>query len=115
MRGHLCGWPAAILSRGFCADVPAQTWTAAEPITPLPDAPVVRAPWPTVRVAVTDPIVAGVQVLTPEQVLVQGPRSAPPTSSSGARREKRPAAASSSRLDSRKIQVALQRLFPPLS
>jgi pilus assembly protein CpaC len=33
---------------------------------------VIKAPWPTVRVAVTDPKVADVQVLTPEQVLVQG-------------------------------------------
>jgi pilus assembly protein CpaC len=33
---------------------------------------VIKAPWPTVRVAVTDPKVADVQVLTAEQVLVQG-------------------------------------------
>lgn len=33
---------------------------------------VIRAPWPAVRVAVTNPEVANVQVLTPEQVLVQG-------------------------------------------
>jgi len=33
---------------------------------------VIRAPWPTVRVAVTDPKVANVEALTPEQVLVQG-------------------------------------------
>jgi pilus assembly protein CpaC len=33
---------------------------------------VVQAPWPTSRVAVTDPAIANVQVLTPEQVLVQG-------------------------------------------
>jgi pilus assembly protein CpaC len=33
---------------------------------------VIRPPWSTVRVAVTDPTVAGVQVLTPRQVLVQG-------------------------------------------
>jgi pilus assembly protein CpaC len=32
----------------------------------------VHAPWPTSRVAVTDPAIANVQVLTPEQVLVQG-------------------------------------------
>ena len=32
----------------------------------------VKTPWPTSRVAVTDPTVAGVQVLTPEEVLVQG-------------------------------------------
>jgi pilus assembly protein CpaC len=33
---------------------------------------IIQAPWPTVRVAVTDPTIANVQVLTPEQVLVQG-------------------------------------------
>ncbi|MHC4510296.1 MAG: type II and III secretion system protein family protein [Planctomycetota bacterium] len=33
---------------------------------------IVRSPWPTVRVAVTDPAIANVQVLTPEQVLLQG-------------------------------------------
>jgi pilus assembly protein CpaC len=33
---------------------------------------IVQAPWPTVRVAVTDPKIADVQVLTPQQVLVQG-------------------------------------------
>ncbi len=32
----------------------------------------VRTPWPTVRVAVTDPKIADVQVLTREQVLLQG-------------------------------------------
>lgn len=33
---------------------------------------IVRSPWPTVRVAVTDPSIANVQVLTPEQILLQG-------------------------------------------
>jgi len=33
---------------------------------------IVRSPWAAVRVAVTDPAVANVQVLTPEQVLLQG-------------------------------------------
>jgi len=33
---------------------------------------IVKAPWPTIRVAVTDPTIANVQVLTPEQVLLQG-------------------------------------------
>jgi len=33
---------------------------------------VVKAPWPTVRVAVTDPIIADVQILTPDQILLQG-------------------------------------------
>lgn len=33
---------------------------------------IVRSPWPTVRVAVTDPTIADVQVLTPDQLLLQG-------------------------------------------
>lgn len=33
---------------------------------------VVKPPWPAVRVAVTDPKIADVQVLTPDQVLLQG-------------------------------------------
>ncbi|MHC4124155.1 MAG: type II and III secretion system protein family protein [Planctomycetota bacterium] len=33
---------------------------------------VIKAPWPTVRVAVTDTAIADVQILTPEQVLLQG-------------------------------------------
>jgi len=33
---------------------------------------VIKAPWPTVRIAVTDPKIADVQVLTPDQVLLQG-------------------------------------------
>jgi pilus assembly protein CpaC len=33
---------------------------------------IVKAPWPTIRVAVTDPTIANVEVLTPEQVLLQG-------------------------------------------
>jgi pilus assembly protein CpaC len=33
---------------------------------------IVETPWPTVRVAVTDPTIANVQVLTPDQVLLQG-------------------------------------------
>lgn len=33
---------------------------------------IVRSPWPTVRVLVTDPTIADVQVLTPEQLLLKG-------------------------------------------
>ena len=33
---------------------------------------VIKAPWPTVRVAVTDPKIADVQILTADQVLMQG-------------------------------------------
>ena len=44
-----------------------------EPITIIiGESTIVRSPWPAVRVAVTDPKVANVQVLTPDQVLLQG-------------------------------------------
>jgi pilus assembly protein CpaC len=33
---------------------------------------ILRAPWKVARVAITDPLVADVQVLTPEQILIQG-------------------------------------------
>jgi pilus assembly protein CpaC len=33
---------------------------------------IVKAPWPAIRVSVTDPKVANVQMLTPDQILVQG-------------------------------------------
>ena len=33
---------------------------------------IVRSPWPTIRVAVTDPTIADVQVLTTDQILLQG-------------------------------------------
>jgi pilus assembly protein CpaC len=36
---------------------------------------VIRPPWPVVRVSVTDPSVADVQTLTPEQVLVMGKKA----------------------------------------
>jgi pilus assembly protein CpaC len=38
----------------------------------LGESTIVRAPWPTVRVAVTDPTIANVQLLTLDQVLLQG-------------------------------------------
>jgi pilus assembly protein CpaC len=51
----------------------AQAESASEQITLVVGrATVIKAPWPTVRVAVTDPKIADVQALTPEQVLVQG-------------------------------------------
>jgi pilus assembly protein CpaC len=47
--------------------------TAPEIITFLVgESTIVKAPWTTVRVAVTDPTIANVQVLTPQQVLLQG-------------------------------------------
>jgi len=33
---------------------------------------VVKAPWPTIRVSVTDPEIADVKILTPDQILLQG-------------------------------------------
>ena len=38
----------------------------------LGESTIVKAPWPTARVAVTDPLVAGVEVLTLDQILLQG-------------------------------------------
>ncbi len=74
MRGHLCRWLTAILVvMGLCGIVRAQAGTTPEPIVLIAGrSMVISAPWPTVRVAVTDPTIAGVQVLTPEQILVQG-------------------------------------------
>lgn len=43
------------------------------PITiTLGESTIVKAPWPTIRVAVTDPKVADVKVLSPTQILLQG-------------------------------------------
>lgn len=33
---------------------------------------IIKTPWPTIRVAVTDPKIANVQVLTPDEILLQG-------------------------------------------
>ena len=38
----------------------------------LGESTIVKAPWPTIRVAVTDPLIANVLVLTQDQVLLQG-------------------------------------------
>lgn len=57
---------------------PAETDSGSVPVKPeaitfiVGESTIVRAPWPTVRVAVTDPAIANVQVLTPDQVLLQG-------------------------------------------
>ena len=54
---------------GKINDVSANT----EPVTIIVgESMVIKAPWPTVRVAVTDPKIANVQILTPDQVLLQG-------------------------------------------
>ena len=39
---------------------------------PVGESTIVKALWPTVRVAVTDPKIADVKILTPDQVLLQG-------------------------------------------
>lgn len=73
-RGGLLRWLLAIVFIiGLCGVLTARAGTDTEAVTlVLGRSVVVTAPWPTVRVAVTDPTVANVQVLTPEQVLVQG-------------------------------------------
>ena len=44
-----------------------------EPVTIIVgESTIIKAPWPTVRVAVTDPKIANVQILTPDQILLQG-------------------------------------------
>jgi pilus assembly protein CpaC len=74
MRSHVFqGLVALLWGAGLCASVWAQVDAGSEPIVLMAGrSAVVRAPWPTIRVAVTDPNVANVQVLTREQVLVQG-------------------------------------------
>jgi pilus assembly protein CpaC len=75
MRGHFFGWLTAIIFvMGLCGAVLiAQDASSSEAVILVAGrSTVIQAPWPTVRVAVTDPKVADVQVLTPQQVLVQG-------------------------------------------
>jgi pilus assembly protein CpaC len=75
MRGHVLRWLTAIIFvMGLCAALAvAQDSSSSEAVVLVAGrSTVVQAPWPTVRVAVTDPKVADVQVLTPQQILVQG-------------------------------------------
>jgi pilus assembly protein CpaC len=74
MQGYRYGWLWAIVFIiGLSAVPQAHGALDTEPITLISgQSSVIQTPWPTVRVAVTDPKVADVQVLTPEQVLVQG-------------------------------------------
>ena len=74
MRGHFSRWLMAIIFIfGLIGIALGQTDAGSEVITLIAGrSTVVQAPWPTVRVAVTDPTVADVQVLTPQQILVQG-------------------------------------------
>jgi pilus assembly protein CpaC len=115
MRGHEYRWLAAIICvMGLCGMVSAQTGAASEAITlTVGRSTIVTAPWPTVRVAVTDPAVAGVQVLTPQQVLVQGLKVGSTDlilwSEDQSQTLQRRVVV---RLDLESIQAALQRLFP---
>jgi pilus assembly protein CpaC len=74
MERQLFAWLGAFLLLAAPTQVTAaQDQSASEEITLVVGrATVIKAPWPTVRVAVTDPKIADVQALTPEQVLIQG-------------------------------------------
>jgi len=61
----LAAYTAAVDLEGVSAAPETITFLAGE-------STIVRAPWATVRVAVTDPTIANVEVLTPQQVLLQG-------------------------------------------
>ena len=70
MGGWLC---AIVFIIGLCGALTAKAGADGEEVNLIVGrSVVVTAPWPTIRVAVTDPTVANVEVLTPEQVLVQG-------------------------------------------
>ena len=115
MRGHFFRWLTAIIFvMGLCYPVIAQGNLAAEPIVLVVGrSTIVQAPWPTVRVAVTDPKVADVQVLTPQQVLVQGLKVGTTDLILWSEGEKetmqRPVIV---KLDIKSIQNTLQQLFP---
>jgi pilus assembly protein CpaC len=75
MRGHGLRWLTAIIfvvGLGGAVLVAQDNASSEAVVLVVGRSAVVQAPWPTVRVAVTDPKVADVQVLTPQQVLVQG-------------------------------------------
>jgi pilus assembly protein CpaC len=74
MQRHSLRWLGAVLLLAALPGVTAaQTESASDEIILVAGrSTVIKAPWPTVRVAVTDPKIADVQVLTPEQILVQG-------------------------------------------
>jgi pilus assembly protein CpaC len=105
---------AILCVMGLCGVVLAQAGPASEPITLIAGrSTVVRAPWPTVRVAVTDPKVADVQVLTPEQVLVQGLKVGSTDLILWSEDQKQTwQRRVVVKLDLETIQASLQRLFP---
>ncbi len=64
---------AVVLAASIGVAATAQDKTVPEEIVlTVGHSTVVRAPWPAIRVAITDPKIADVQALTPEQTLVQG-------------------------------------------
>jgi pilus assembly protein CpaC len=73
-RRGLVGWFCAIVFIiGICGALAAKADVGEDGINLIVGrSAVVTAPWPTIRVAVTNPTIANVEVLTPEQVLVQG-------------------------------------------
>lgn len=115
IRGHFLRWVTAIIfSLGLRGTILAEVGADSGPITLIAGrSAVVRAPWLTVRVAVTDPKVADVQVLTPEQVLVQGLKVGSTDlilwSENESETWQRRVIV---RLDLENIQNSLQRLFP---
>lgn len=63
----------SLVPRSATSANPNDAFAETEPIMIIVgESKVVGAPWPTIRVAVTDPRIANVQVLTPDQVLLQG-------------------------------------------
>ncbi len=115
MRAHFSRWLTAILFvMGLCGLLRAQAQGTSQEITLIAGrSTVVRAPWPTVRVAVTDPKVADVQVLTPEQVLVQGLKVGSTDLILWSEDEQQTLQRRIVvKLDLENIQTALQRLFP---
>jgi pilus assembly protein CpaC len=115
MRGHvLRGLTVILFVLGLCgAMLIAQDASSEAVIVIVGRSSVVQAPWPTVRVAVTDPKVADVQVLTPQQVLVQGLKVGTTDLILWSEDEKQTwQRRVIVKLDIESIQSTLQRLFP---
>ena len=114
-RGCWGAWLcAAVFIIGLCGALTAKADAGGEEVTLIVGrSVVVTAPWPTVRVAVTDPTVAHVEVLTPEQVLVQGLKVGSTDLILWSEDEKRTwQQRVEVRLDVERINKALQALFP---
>jgi pilus assembly protein CpaC len=99
---------------GLCCALSAQVPGTSEEIALVAGrSTIVRAPWPTARVAVTDPKIADVQVLTADQVLVQGVKVGTTDlilwSEDNSQTVQRRIVV---RLDVESLNTGLQRLFP---